>query len=177
MVEEWSRKVEKKAKPKKKQGLTTGDVVKMLDGVISQSTVSRYLDQGILTGWKNQISGKRLIDPKSVEVLAKKAKIAKIEPSERMESRPRRGRPRKMSKPSNGMVLEPNKKQGLTTGEVSRMLGGIITQRTVIRFFDKGILTGRRHPVTGQRVIDRESVEALKRKWKRNITTVREKEG
>ena len=57
-------------------------------------------------------------------------------------------------------------KQGLTTGEVSKMLG--ISQRTVIRYFDKGILTGWRHPATRYRLIDPKSVktlEALKREW------------
>jgi hypothetical protein len=88
-----------KAKPMK-QGLTTGDVVKMLDGLISRSTVTRYFDNGILTGWKNPITGRRLIDPESVKALAKKSGI---ELSEGMENWPRRGRPIKtISKPSSG---------------------------------------------------------------------------
>jgi len=82
-------------KPKKKQGLTTGEVSKMLDGVISQPTVSRYFDRGILTGWKNPITGKRLIDPESVKALAKNPRKAKIELSETMGNWPQRGRPRK----------------------------------------------------------------------------------
>ncbi len=60
--------------------------------------------------------------------------------------------------------MKPRMKQGLTTGDVSRMLGGIISQRTVMRFFDKGTLTGWRDPVTGMRMIDPKSVEALERK-------------
>ena len=62
-------------KPKKKRGLTTGEVSEVLDGTISQTTVQRYLDNGILTGWKNPITGKRLIDLESVKALAKKFKI------------------------------------------------------------------------------------------------------
>ena len=87
--------MEKKMKPKKKQGLTTGEVSNMLDGLISLSTVSRYLDKGILTGWKNPITGRRLVDPKSVKALAKKAKKTIIQPSEKMGTRPQRGRPKK----------------------------------------------------------------------------------
>ena len=62
-------------KLKKRQGLTTGEVSEVLDGTISQTTVQRYLDNGILTGWKNPITGKRLIDLESVKALAKKFKI------------------------------------------------------------------------------------------------------
>ena len=87
--------MEKEMKPKNKQGLTTGEVSKMLDGLISLSTVSRYLDKGILTGWKNPITGKRLIDPKSVKALAKKPRKADIELSETKGNWPQRGRPRK----------------------------------------------------------------------------------
>ena len=88
-----------KTKPKRKRGLTTGDVVKMLDGLITRSTVTRYFDNGILTGWKNPITGRRLIDPESVKALAKKSGI---ELSEGMEAWPQRGRSRKtISKPSS----------------------------------------------------------------------------
>ena len=84
--------------PKKMQGLTTGEVVKMLDGLITRSTVTRYFDNGTLTGWKNPITGRRLIDPESVKALAKKPGI---ELSEGMKGWPQRGRPRKtISKPS-----------------------------------------------------------------------------
>ena len=84
--------MKQKMKPKKKQGLTTGEVSKMLDGLVSLTTVSRYFEKGILTGWKNPITGRRLIDPESVKALAEKAKI---ELSEGIGSRPQRGRPRK----------------------------------------------------------------------------------
>ena len=90
--------MKKKMKPKKKQGLTTGEVSKMLDGIISLATVSRYFDKGILTGWKNPITGKRLIDPKSVKALAKKPRKADIELSETKGNWPQRGRPRKTPK-------------------------------------------------------------------------------
>ena len=62
------------------------------------------------------------------------------------------------------MQMRLGKRQGLTTGEVSRMLGRVISRSTVIRFFDQGILTGWKHPVTGYRVVDLESVKALARK-------------
>ena len=54
-------------KPKKKQGLTTEEVSKVLD--VSKTTVKRYFDEGILTGWKNPINGRVVIDPKSVNAL------------------------------------------------------------------------------------------------------------
>jgi len=83
----------------KREDLTTGDVVKMLDGLITRSTVTRYYDNGILRGWKNPITGRRLIDPESVKALAKKSGI---ELSEGMEAWPQRGRSRKtISKPSS----------------------------------------------------------------------------
>ncbi len=50
-------------------------------------------------------------------------------------------------------------KQGLTTGNVARMLR--IPQSTVIRLFERGGLTGHKNPVTGRLYIDRKSVEAL----------------
>jgi len=64
------------------------------------------------------------------------------------------------------MVLASKVKQGLTTSEASKVLG--VTTATVIRYFDKGILTGWRHPATRYRLIDPKSVktlEALKREW------------
>ena len=87
-------------------------------------------------------------------------------------------------------------KQGLTTGEVSRMLGKSIF--TVERLFKRGVLTGYRNPVTGRIAIDLESfrtfaeksgielpskeqiekdlkVKAFKRKWA--VIPVTEKEG
>jgi len=55
--------------------------------------------------------------------------------------------------------MRPEKRQGLTTGEVARMLG--VSKRRVATLFDQGTLTGYRHPVKRWVVIDRESVEAL----------------
>ena len=86
-------------KPKKKQGLTTTEASEMLGGIISRSTIGRYLDKGILTGRKNPITGYRIIDLKSVEVLAKKSGI---DFSKETEVWPRRSRSRKTSKPSSG---------------------------------------------------------------------------
>ena len=75
------------------------------------------------------------------------------------------------------MALEPRKKQGLTTGEAAKILG--ISVPTVIRYFGKGILTGWKNPITRRMVIDRESVKALKRKrkWRRVVIPVTQKEG
>ena len=56
-----------KIKPKKKQGLTTEEVSRVLD--VSITTVIRYFNEGILTGWKNPINGRVVIDPKSVNAL------------------------------------------------------------------------------------------------------------
>ena len=65
--------------------------------------------------------------------------------------------------------MKPKRKRGLTTEEASRVLG--VSIRTVIRYFDKGILMGWRNPVTRYRVVDPESVKALVvLKWKRAVT-------
>ncbi len=90
--------------------------------------------------------------------------------------------------------MKPEEKQGLTTGEAARMLG--ITQYTATKLFERGVLTGWKHPVTKYRVIDLKSVRVLARKlgiklastrqieknlkelkWKRNITQVKQEEG
>jgi len=55
--------------------------------------------------------------------------------------------------------VNPIKKEYLTAGEVSKMLG--IAQSTAVRFFDIGTLTGYKHPVTGWRVVDPKNVNAL----------------
>ncbi len=137
-------------RPKERQGLTTGEVARKLG--ISQSTAIELFDRGILTGWKHPGTSWRVIDRKSTDALAK------------LKGWSRGPRSRKTSKILSGSETPPPK-QGLTTREVEKMLGGIISQRTVIRYFDKGILKGGRHPVTGWRLIDPKSVEALKRKW------------
>ena len=52
-----------------------------------------------------------------------------------------------------------------TTGELSILVGGIISQSTVSRLFDQGELGGRVNPLTGRREIEWGSVvEWLKRK-------------
>ena len=59
------------------------------------------------------------------------------------------------------MAPEPEKKQGLTTSEVSRMLG--IPRGTVARFFEQEILTGWKNPITGRLAIDPENIKTIKR--------------
>ncbi len=59
--------------------------------------------------------------------------------------------------------MRPKKRQGLTVPEVMKILGR--ARPTVISLFEQGILIGYKHPVRHWRIIDRESVEALKRKW------------
>jgi predicted site-specific integrase-resolvase len=62
--------------------------------------------------------------------------------------------------------------QGLTTRDVARILG--VSIATVKRYFDNGILTGWKNPITRRMVIDLESVKALKRKrkwkWRRAVS-------
>ena len=65
------------------------------------------------------------------------------------------------------------RKPGLTTGEVTKMLG--VSRRKVVRFFERGILKGWKHPATGRMFIDPESVKTLKRIW--TVTTVTHKKG
>ena len=45
-----------------------------------------------------------------------------------------------------------------TTGNISALLGNIISQATVSRLFDRGELGGRVNPLTGRRDIEWESV-------------------
>ncbi len=59
-------------KSRKRQGLTTGEVARMLGGAISQRTVIRYFDTGIFTGWRRSVTGRRFIDPESINPLAKR---------------------------------------------------------------------------------------------------------
>jgi predicted site-specific integrase-resolvase len=56
--------------------------------------------------------------------------------------------------------MKPEEGQGLTTRDVARILG--VSIATVIRYFDKGILTGWKNPITGRMVIDLEGVQTLK---------------
>jgi len=46
----------------------------------------------------------------------------------------------------------------LTTGDISASLGGIISQSTASRLFDRGELGGRVNPLTGRREIEWGSV-------------------
>ena len=64
--------------------------------------------------------------------------------------------------------MRSKRKQGLTAGEVSKMLGRVISRSTVIKYFDRGILTGWKHPVTGRMFIDPASVKTLKLIWRRS---------
>jgi hypothetical protein len=57
------------------------------------------------------------------------------------------------------MKMRLKKKQGLRTGEASKMLG--ISIRSAERLFERRILTGSKNPITGRMVIDRDSIEAL----------------
>jgi len=50
----------------------------------------------------------------------------------------------------------PARKEFLTTGEAADLLH--LSPSTVIRRFEKGDLTGRRHPVTGKRLISKQSL-------------------
>ena len=69
------------------------------------------------------------------------------------------------------VLMEPKHRQGLTTGEASKILG--ISIRTVIRYFDKGIFTGSKHPSTGRRVIGPKSVKAFEALKQKQIVAVR----
>ena len=51
----------------------------------------------------------------------------------------------------------------ISTIEAAKMLG--ISYGTVQRYFDKGILTGRKQPITGWRSVSRKSVLALMKKY------------
>lgn len=53
--------------------------------------------------------------------------------------------------------MSESRKRLYTTGEASNILG--VSASTVIRRFDGGELAGKRHPVTGKRLVDRESLE------------------
>jgi predicted site-specific integrase-resolvase len=50
----------------------------------------------------------------------------------------------------------------MSTAEAAKRLG--ISRSTVIRYFDMGILTGEKHPITGWRSVSKESVLALMKK-------------
>ena len=59
------------------------------------------------------------------------------------------------------MKKKDERKEGetyLTTGKLTILLGGIISQATVSRLFDRGELGGRVNPITGRREIEWGSV-------------------
>ena len=58
------------------------------------------------------------------------------------------------------------RKPGLTTGEAMKMLG--VSRSKVVRFFERGILKGWKHPATGRMFIDPASVKTLKLIWRRS---------
>ncbi len=58
-------------------------------------------------------------------------------------------------------------KEFLTTGEASKLLN--ISLSTVSRNFDKGVLTGQKNPITGERHISRESLATFMKQY--NIST------
>jgi predicted site-specific integrase-resolvase len=51
----------------------------------------------------------------------------------------------------------------ISTREAGKMLG--ISLSTVMRYFDKGILTGEKNPITNWRSVSRRSILALMRKY------------
>jgi predicted site-specific integrase-resolvase len=51
----------------------------------------------------------------------------------------------------------------ISTREAGKMLG--ISLSTAMRYFDKGILTGKKHPITNWRYIRRKSVLSLMKKY------------
>ena len=58
---------------------------------------------------------------------------------------------------AGGWEMAESRKQFFTTGEAAEILG--LSPSTVIRRFDKGELWGRRHPLTGKRLLARTSLE------------------
>ncbi len=61
------------------------------------------------------------------------------------------------------MALDPKRKQGLTTGEASKVLG--ISPGRVRTLLNRRVLSGWKHPLTGWMMIDPESVKVLKEEW------------
>ncbi len=54
-------------------------------------------------------------------------------------------------------------KQYVSTGEAARMLG--ISVSTAQRYFDEGVLSGKKNPITKLRSVSTESVLALMKKY------------
>jgi len=54
-------------------------------------------------------------------------------------------------------------KKYFTTGEVAKLLD--ISRSTVMRKFDKGIFRGKKNPITGERMVSRESLDAFMKQY------------
>jgi transposase len=65
----------------------------------------------------------------------------------------------------------------ISTREAAKMLG--ISLSTATRYFDKGVLTGEKNPITNWRSVTRKSVLSLMKKYgiKEEIGTERSTEG
>jgi hypothetical protein len=59
--------------------------------------------------------------------------------------------------------MRKNDRTFITTGEAAKMLQ--VSLSTAMRFFDMGILTGEKHPITKRRRISRESVTSVMEKY------------
>ncbi len=66
-----------------------------------------------------------------------------------------------------------NGKEFYTTGEAARLLK--ISQSTISRMFDRGILFGKLNPITGKRVVSRESIATLMKHYKQPVEGLTEK--
>ena len=78
--------------------------------------------------------------------------------------RKRGGQPKAIDEIKRKAMERPDEAY-LTTGEVSRLLSGVISRSTVARIFDRGNFEGRVNPLTGKRQIKwRAVIEWLKRK-------------
>ncbi len=66
-------------------------------------------------------------------------------------------------KPAGIHKMKKDEKKFVTTGEAAKLLA--VSLSTAMRFFDKGILTGEKHPITGFRRIDMESIISLMEKY------------
>jgi len=60
-----------------------------------------------------------------------------------------------------------NRKEFYTTGEAARLLN--ISQSTVSRMYDRGILFGKLNPITGKRTISQESITTLMKQYNQSV--------
>ncbi len=124
-------------RPKKKQGLTTGE------NVIENHEQAQGLADSL---WDEMEHHRDAIIQIEIKLRALKEKWSVVPRMRVVDVRP---------KPK----AKTEVKQGLTIGEVAKMLG--VPRVRVHRYFSRGILTGWKHPVTGRRVIDLDSFRAL----------------